>query len=259
MMRKLLILVIGLAVPLSLGAQDSIRKRVSRDYMVVVKTIRKAQRTLLPSRSIGYPNKATLENAKELPAKGYGYRMSSAVSRKTNFGTDEMVYGLMILGAEMGDRYGKHGTFYLGDIGRREGGKLSPHVSHQGGRDVDIGLYISDRKGKPQGNKMVKIGKEGGAGGTLQFDLRRNWDFVCLMMDNPFFGKDIRFILIASWIKDLLLAHVKDRILRSRNSRERAYLKKQMDRAEKLLRHQSGHENHYHLRIKCSKDDNKKG
>ncbi len=259
MMRKLLIIGLALVLPLSLTAQDSIRRRVSRDYLNVVRIIKKAQKTLVPSRSTGLPNAAKLEHAKELPAKGYGYTMRSAVSRKTNFGTDEMVYGLMILGAEMGDRYGKQGTFYVGDIGRKEGGKLPPHVSHQGGRDVDLGFYLCDKKGKPQGNKMVKIDKEGNAGGTLKFDLQRNWDYVCLMMDNPFFGKDIRFILIASWIKELLLDYARDRMARSRNSRERAYLKKQIDRADKLLRHHKGHENHYHLRIKCSKDDNKKG
>ena len=86
----MLIIGLGLALPLSLAAQDSIRRRVSRDYLNVVRTIQRAQKTLVPSRSIGLPNAASMEHAKALPAKGYGYTMRSALSRKTNFGTDEM-------------------------------------------------------------------------------------------------------------------------------------------------------------------------
>jgi penicillin-insensitive murein endopeptidase len=62
----------------------------------------------------------------------------------------------------------------VGDIGAKEGGRLAPHINHQGGRDVDLGFYIADEQGRFQGNRMVRFDKEGKGEGSLRFDLVPN-------------------------------------------------------------------------------------
>lgn len=244
----------------SADAQDSSKRRVSVKYMEVVKQIELMQKSKLPSASIGEPNDSRLVNAAELPVKKpYGYKVANP-DRKTNFGTDEMVFGLMLLGVQMGDKYGDDGTFMVYDISRKEGGKLSPHISHQGGRDVDLGFYICDDKGRPQGNKIVDIDKDGKTkNGNLRFDLQRNWDYVCAMIDNPYFGENIRFIILAEWVQKLLLDYAKDRMAKSRIPAEREYLAQHIKLAEKYFTTKNDHDNHYHLRIKVTAEDNKLG
>ena len=233
--------------------------RISERYREVLRQIEQMRRAKAPSVSVGEPNSAKLLNACELPAKGYGVRLLNA-GRKTNFGTDEMVFGLMELGAQMGDRWGDDGTFGVGDISDQDGGKLSPHISHQGGRDADVGYYICDDKGRPQGNRMLTCGKDGTSKeGTLRFDVARNWEFVCAMMDSPHFGGEIRFILIAEWLKKLLVEHGEERAAKARTAAERDYHAKRAKRAEQVLDVKNDHDNHFHLRIKCTREDNKEG
>ncbi len=240
-------------------AQDTPRRRVSAEYLAVVRQIEQMRKTKPPSCSTGEPNRAALRDAAELPKKGWGYKVANP-DRKTNFGTDEMVFGLMLQGAEMAERYGTDGTFHVYDIGHKEGGKLSPHISHQGGRDVDLGFYICDDKGRSQGNRIVDIDKEGKAkSGNLRFDLERNWTFVCTMIDNPYFGENIRFIILAEWVQDLLTKYARDRMLKSRIPAEREYLEKHLKLAEKYFTTKNDHDNHYHLRLKCTREDAKEG
>lgn len=238
-------------------AQD--RRRYSESYIQVVKQIETMRRSKPPSFSVGPPDKAKLLHPAELPLKGYGYRLDSP-DRKTNFGTDEMVYGLMILGAEMADRLGEDGGFAVQDISGVDGGKLSPHIHHQGGRDVDIGFFICDEKGQPQGNRLQAFGKDGKAkSGNLRFDLARNWLYVCLMIDSPYLGENIKFILVAEWIKDLLVNHAEEQLKKVRHPGEYDYLKKHIQTAKRVLHVKNDHDDHFHLSLKCTREDMKEG
>lgn len=243
----------------ALAFPQEAKRRVSVKYQETVRQIEAMRKAKKPSTSIGEPNSSKLVNPAEMPLKNaYGFKVANP-DRKTHFGTDEMVFGLMMLGAEMAERYGNDGTFTVYDISRAEGGKLSPHVSHQGGRDVDLGFYLCDDKNRPQGNRLVDIDKDGKAkSGNLRFDLQRNWDYVCLMADQPAFG-EIKFIIVAEWIKDLLLAHGKDRAAKTRNPAEREYHLKHVKELEKLFYVKNDHDNHYHLRIQVTREDMKEG
>jgi penicillin-insensitive murein DD-endopeptidase len=247
-----------LLLPALALAQDA-RRRVSAPYQQVLKQIETMRKTKKPSVSIGESNQSKLVNPAEMPIKNaHGYKIANP-DRKTHFGTDEMVFGLMMLGAEMAERYGDDGTFLVYDISRAEGGKLSPHISHQGGRDVDLGFYICDDKNRPQGNRIIDIDKDGKAkSGNLRFDLQRNWDFVCLMADQPAF-EGVQFIIVAEWIKDLLLAHGKERAAKTRHPLEREYHLKKVKELERLFYIKNDHDNHYHLRIKVTPEDRKEG
>lgn len=231
-------------------------------------TLRKVQQQIAatmkskaPSTSIGPLSDGRLENAAELPAKGVGYRLSSP-DRGTNFGTDEMVFGLMEIAAIFHDLWGEKGEFLVGDIGSEKGGKLQPHQNHQNGRDVDLGLYLCDDQGRPQGNRMVHFDAEGKTkeGGTIRFDAARNWEFIVAMLENARFG-EVRAIYLADWLKKLLLDHARGLQSRARTSAQVERLQKLIKEAERVISQPSSspHDNHIHLSLKCSKEDRKSG
>ena len=220
------------------------------------KEIAKLKKEKEPSRSIGPLSDSRLENAAVLPAQGRGFRVVNA-KRQANFGTDEMVFGLMELGARMHDLYQRDGEFIVGDISAREGGKLAPHLNHQGGRDVDLGLYLCTEDGKPRGDRMVTCGEDGAASsGNLRFDVARNWAFVGAMIENEHF-ESIRAILLADWLKALLLEHAETELKKLRRPGEIHRMKELIKQAERLIRQPSSspHDNHYHLSLDLSRED----
>jgi penicillin-insensitive murein endopeptidase len=240
------------------GAQDN-RPRASETLKAVRAQIEQIRKSKPPSCSIGTRSNCRLENAAELPEKGVGYRIGNP-SRKAHFGTDEMVFGLMEVGAWMAEKYGDDGTFYVGDLSARTGGRLAPHINHQGGRDADLGFYVCDERGRPQGNRIARFDKEGKGEGSLRFDVARNWEFVSAMLENPYF-QDLHNILIAEWLKALLLDHARTQASRLRNPLEARRQQALIKKAEEALRQPSSspHDNHFHLALACTKEDRKGG
>jgi len=221
-----------------------------------IEEMRKAK---VPSLSIGTRSSCTLVHASELPEKGVGYRIGNP-ARKTRFGTDEMIFGLMELGVEMTLKHGNDGVFYVGDISAKDGGKLAPHINHQGGRDVDLGLFICDANGSPKGNRIFRFDKDGKGEGDLRFDAARNWAFAAAMLESPWF-QDLHNILIADWLKALVLEHAREQLASQRNPAERVRLEALIKKAEKKLIQPSSspHDNHMHLALACTSDDRKEG
>jgi len=218
----------------------------------VRKLIARMSRAKKPSRSTGTLSNGRLEHAAELPdTRVFGYRILSP-KRKTHFGADRMVFGLMVLGVRMRELCAEAGEFGVGDISAKNGGKLSPHINHQMGLDVDLGFYVTDAEGKPLGNRMAAFDSNGRSkDGRLRFDAKRNWWLVASMFENPYFG-EVRFLLLADWLKKLLLDHARRRLTRLRDPRHVERQKELIRRAEALIRQPSSspHDNHYHLSLK---------
>jgi len=232
------------------AAQPSRRKsRAMRRVEQVIARMRKGKK---PSRSAGTLGNGRLENALQLPVtEAFGYRVLHA-RRQAHFGADRMVFGLMTLGVRMRELSGPSGLFVVGDISARDGGKLSPHINHQMGLDVDLGFYVTDPSGKPLGNRMAAFGRDGWSKGRgLRFDARRNWWFVASMIESRHFA-EVRFILLADWLKKLLLDHARHRLKSLRDPRHVKRQEALIEQAEKLIVQpkSSPHDNHYHLSLK---------
>ena len=256
-MRWVLPALLLLALP-AWGRQARAPK-VSETVRAVRARIEEMRKSKPLSCSVGTRSSCKLDNAAELPEKGVGYRLGSP-GRKTNFGTDEMVFGLMELGALMSDRFGEQGAFLLGDISQKGGGRLAPHINHQGGRDADIGFFLCDEAGRPQGNRMLKCDKDGKGEGTLRFDTGRNWEFVSAMLESPYF-QDLHYVLVAEWLKKLMLDHARAQLARTRDPREFQRQTALIRRAEEKLTQPSSspHDNHFHLGLACTREDRKGG
>jgi murein endopeptidase len=173
--------------------------------------------------------------------QGYGYTFIHA-GRSTNWGTKPLVDGLRKIAAYMRGGGRAETDLAIGDISSVNGGQLGGHASHQRGRDVDIGFYMTDESGKPAtvpGFVRFTGGRDGltgyAGGKAVRFDAQRNWFLVqaILANDDPAFRPTN--IFIDNHLKNAILAAAGP-------SPERA-------RAQALMSYWPGHDNHLHLRV----------
>jgi penicillin-insensitive murein endopeptidase len=120
---------------------------------------------------------------------------------------------------------------YIGHISSKNGGYLSPHVSHQAGRDVDISYYLLN-------------GRAGFVRATAEnLDMPKTWAFVRALITET----DVEMILIDTSVQRLLSDYASkigedpawlDSIFQSRGKAARP-----------MIRHAKGHGNHIHIRF----------
>ncbi len=203
------------------------------------------------SRSIGPPNAGWLVRGKQLEPRGLHHRvLQGTVKRQWNYGTDTLVTLLKHAAKVVHDAHGGP-PLRVGNLSRQRGGKIAPSVSHQSGRDADIGLYSTDLDGKPV--DAPGFPKFNGARGPLLdttgaylFDVVRNWTFVEALLRSNI--ARLQWVFLDTPLKDALLDHA----IRIGTTSEI------IDRAEKVIvrpKNSSPHANHFHIRIFCTDAD----
>ena len=104
----------------------------------------------LNTESIGKPNGGSLRGGINLDPDGddMGLGWAIAKRRRAIWGTPELIRGIKTCGRVYRQYFpmGKGAAFAVGDLSSRFGGALPPHVSHQSGRDADIGVIGSDQR-----------------------------------------------------------------------------------------------------------------
>ncbi|HVW30112.1 MAG TPA: penicillin-insensitive murein endopeptidase [Polyangiaceae bacterium] len=206
----------------------------------------KTGRFAMLSLSGGYPNDGWQLRGKRLrPSPELHIREASR----------ERVYGhpalVLMLGRSARDvaKAAPHSVLLVGDLSAKLGGPLSGHRSHQSGRDADVAFYVTDLQGKPvPSTQYVAFDGDGKAkdGRPLLFDDERNW------------------LLVESWARDRRagLSHIfvswplRDRLLKFARSRPKfapyvlqaTALLKQPEKGE-------AHDDHFHVRITCPKEE----
>jgi penicillin-insensitive murein endopeptidase len=196
------------------------------------------------SLTVGHPNDGWQLRAKKL--KNSQFLRVKPNSRDHAYGHPALVLMLERSAREVA-RAARGSVMVVGDLSRKDGGPLGGHVSHQSGRDADVGFYVSDSRGKPfEPDHFVALGSDGRArdGSGLSFDDRRN------------------SLLLKSWARDRRagLAHIfVDQGLRRRlldYARRRKEFRPYVDEVAALLKQpesSSTHDDHFHVRIACPK------
>lgn len=200
-----------------------------------------------PSVSVGYPNRGLLR---------FGIRINDTKalrvkvgSQATRDGTGELVRLLENASQEVAFRYPR-AQLTVGDLSRPGGGKLRPHVSHQSGRDVDIGFYMLDRRSTPVNvHLFVRFNNQGIGkqwGDLYRFDSARNWALIESLLSQP--TTDVQHIFVSNAVKRLLL----------RQAVKEGASPEVLMRAKRVItqpNHGAPHRSHFHVRIYCSDDD----
>ena len=178
--------------------------------------------------SLGSPNAGALLNGVQATETPF-YK---PVSPSGAWGTQETLDFLARALAKVHEEF-PEGTpaLALGDISDRNGGPARPHISHQSGRDVDIGYFY-------------KEDARWYARGTAQnLDLPRSWSFVRALLTET----DVDLILIDHSIQVLLedyaRAHGED------SGWLAGVFRGVPGKLRPIIRHAPGHATHIHVRF----------
>lgn len=135
----------------------------------------------------------------------------------------------------------------VGDLSARKGGPLPGHASHRSGRDADVGFYYLDESGHSQRPaRFLPVRWDGRtADRELRFDTARNWSMVQAWLRDPVARP--QHIFVADWLRRRLLDHARREGVRLRTIHRAAIVLKQPS---------SGpvHDDHFHVRIDCPRD-----
>jgi murein endopeptidase len=177
--------------------------------------------------SIGRTNAGALFNAVAMP-EGPLWKI---VNPRQTWGTQETVDALARCIERVADEFPETPPIYIGDISEKSGGQIDRHLSHQSGRDVDLGFYYTE---------PVRWYTRAHAG---NLDLPRTWAFIKALVIET----DVERIFIDHAIQPLLREHALaagedpawvDRIFGGETTDERP-----------LILHEPGHDTHIHVRF----------
>ncbi|WP_437708882.1 penicillin-insensitive murein endopeptidase [Sorangium sp. So ce448] len=198
-----------------------------------------------PASSVGHPNEGRLEGGVRLDTSRKDIRVVPAYAgADVRWGLPALV-GMIERAARGVAKRFPGAVLDVGDLSRQRGGEVHRHNSHESGRDVDLGLYALDARGK-QVHAPIFLRFDARLASTnvpgARFDLPRNWLLVQHLLTDP--RARVSHIFIADPLRSALIAHAK-RIGVSRALIVRAQLAMMQPTGAE------SHDDHMHVRISC--------
>ncbi len=178
------------------------------------------------SLSVGATNAGALVNGVAMPRGDHWELIDPAHA----WGTQETVDALTTAINKVYERYPDSPPMQIGHISARHGGALSPHVSHQAGRDVDVSYYLTTPT-----RYFTRATAD-------NLDRARTWTFVRALITET----DVEMILIDRSIQKLLRDYALS-IGESASWLDEIFDGKPGMRA--IVLHAKGHANHMHVRF----------
>lgn len=174
---------------------------------------------------------------------GNGWKMSAR--RRAVWATPETIKYVKKCAAKYRANFPKRkaSPLAIGDLSRRHGGKFPPHVSHQSGRDVDIGFLLKKNSSKEGRFKRAS---------AKSLDHYRQWVLTKCFLDNP----QTQYIFMEHSLVRSMKEYIK-RIYRKRTQKLRRYLKYFPGGSKHVIRGDRDHRSHMHVRFKCPRGDRK--
>ncbi len=126
---------------------------------------------------------------------------------------------------------------HVGDISKKGGGKFPPHLSHQDGRDVDIGYVL---KGKDK--DVIKFRRAG----SKNLDVGRTWKLLKSFLDTG----QVRYIFMDYRLQKLVYEYARDHGMSEDALDELFQYPRGRGRTAGQIRHWRGHVNHFHIRFR---------
>jgi penicillin-insensitive murein endopeptidase len=195
---------------------DELRRRVKADL------------ASLGSLSLGTPAAGGLVNPIQLRSSP----RLTVVDAAASWGTEETVAYLERAVAKVYERYPSTPPLQVGHLSSRRGGPLSPHRSHQSGRDVDLGYYYRDDKGLWYRRATA-----------ANLDVERTWELVRALVTET----DAEYIFINTSVQKLLREHA------LRIGEDATWVDGLFQvgsrSANAIVRHVHGHDTHMHVRF----------
>jgi penicillin-insensitive murein endopeptidase len=178
----------------------------------------------LGSMSVGNPNAGLLVNGHQAQKNEF----FAPIAPATAWGTEETLGYLEAALHQVHAAIPATPALALGDISAQSGGPISPHLSHQSGRDVDIAyFYVGEQRWYRRGN-------------AESLDLPRNWAFIRALLTET----DVEFIFMDHPIQGLLHDYALS------IGEDRAWVDGLFGHGERaIIRYARGHATHVHVRF----------
>lgn len=206
----------------------------------------KAAKKIYPnSKSIGFPYDGRIENAAWLePHQGY-------FRRAPNFawGMDNVIRHLKRIVTAVRKKYPKIHALAVGDISTKHGGFLNGHISHQSGRDIDLGFYFKHR---PSGYP-----KEFSSGDNDNLHLHATWlvlHYLAILFQRT---QEIEMIYIDYVLQEKIYHWAWDQGVKKDTLRWMFQYPRPIEQRKGLIRHEPNHMNHMHVRFACKPNNHR--
>ena len=200
--------------------------------------------------SLGHTNGGALVKPVAIAREGRGWVVpGSFLARGTQYGTRTLIDTLTTAIGEVTDAF-PGSRLVVGNLGFASGKQIPWSVSHQAGRDADLGMYARTKVGRRvEALPFAAFGRDGTARSgdrTVIFDDARNLALVRALVEPR--GSRVQYIFVARWLKARVLAEAaRQKVPRGIVARLDAVM------------HQPGdstpHDDHYHVRVFCDVED----
>lgn len=197
---------------------------------------------------MGHTSGGRLRHPAKMPASGPGFALLPHIpSRRTRYGTDEMVGLLQRTGKRLKSR-SRANVMRIGNLGSKGGGRIHWSVSHRAGRDADLAFFaLTRRGGRARLTDFVKFDRRGKSlDKQFRFDTRRNLDLIRTLLTDP--KVNIQWIFVFRPLRKKLLRL-------ARRKRLPAALIEKMETVMRQPSDSAPHNDHFHVRIYCSRQD----
>ena len=215
----------------AIAARYSISKDSLRKYNKKLKKrdnsmIRVGETLRVCTTNRRYTHRAWLKNGVQLePGDGYNVRRPGNA-----WGTPTTVESIAAALATYRKLEPHAPLVQIGDLSRKDGGPLRMHLSHQSGRDVDIGYVWEPRDDE----------------GRRKMDLARTWTLINGFLQDD----DVTAIFVDYRIQRRLYKHAQS-IGVDQDELDRAFEYPRDGDGEAILHHWRGHRDHFHVRFKA--------
>jgi murein endopeptidase len=197
--------------------------------------------------SLGYPNAGKLVGGRRFRETPFMVRVPDHVNSRVRWALPAMI-SVLDRASRIVARKFPGSVLEVGELSRREGGRISSHLSHQNGRDADVGFYQVDLDGEfVRAQRFVRFIGSGDSHDdpTVRFDEKRNWAFVRAVLEDPHY--EVRQIFIYAPLRARLLAYA---------AKVHAPRELRMKAARAMMQPVNAlpHDDHFHVRISCPAD-----
>lgn len=134
-------------------------------------------------------------------------------------------------------RHAKSPKVLIGDLSKKGGGKIEPHLSHRKGVDIDVGYVL-------KGNTLTTTRFRGVNSKTL--DPKRTWALVKAFLDTD----EVRYIFMDYALQKRLYEYAKSNGTSEDELDELFQYPRGRGRSHGIIRHWRSHKNHFHVRFR---------
>lgn len=177
--------------------------------------------------SVGATNRGRLINGVQMPEGPYWELNDKAHI----WGTTETIRSLIRCIERVNEQFADTQKMRIGHISKRNGGPISPHVSHQAGRDVDVSYYYNE-----PARWFARANEK-------NLDKARTWAFVKALITQT----DVEMILIDIGLQRILRNYAIE------IGEDEAWLddifRGNAGKGGPIIRHARGHATHIHIRF----------